>query len=139
MRITEHFDTSEFIQKTRGSIPYAEYPTEWIEERLRPLCEQLEIIRKALGDMSIRVISGYRSPAYNKAIGGADKSQHMEGRAADIVVPGRQASEVHALILQLSKDKKIKIGGLGDYSNFVHVDIRPTKKLVQWSATRDES
>lgn len=139
MRITEHFDTSEFLQKTRGPIPAMEYPTEWIEERLRPLCEQLEIIRKALGDMSIRVISGYRSPAYNKAIGGADKSQHMDGRAADIVVPGRKASEVHALILQLSKDKKIKIGGLGDYDTFVHVDIRPTKKLVQWSATRDES
>lgn len=32
----------------------------------------------------IRVNSGYRSPALNRAVGGAAKSGHMEGEAADI-------------------------------------------------------
>jgi hypothetical protein len=36
----------------------------------------------------VNINSGYRSPALNKAVGGAATSQHMEGLAADIEVPG---------------------------------------------------
>ena len=34
------------------------------------------------------ITSGYRSPALNRAIGGSPTSHHMQGRAADLIVPG---------------------------------------------------
>lgn len=139
MKITTNFDSNEFAQKSRGAIPAKEYPQEWITDRLTPLCQQLEIIRTALGSRPITVISGYRSPAYNASIGGAKQSQHMEGRAADITVAGLSAAEVHAKILDLYNTKQLKIGGLGEYPGFVHVDIRPTPRLVRWSGSRQDS
>src|SRR5215510_11311839 len=59
------------------------YPDEWIDSRLAALCSQLDVIRAAWAG-PIRVVSGYRSPAWNAKVGGAGASQHMEGTAADI-------------------------------------------------------
>ncbi len=43
----------------------------------------LDPARERLG-MPIRVNSGYRSVVLNRAVGGANKSYHLQGRAADI-------------------------------------------------------
>lgn len=116
----------------------APYPATWVETRLRLLCEELEIIRAALGGQSIQVMSGYRDPEYNRAIGGATRSQHMDGRAADIVVSGRSPAQVHAEALQLHQEGKIHLGGLGAYPGFTHVDIRPSARLVRWTGSRKD-
>lgn len=136
MKITPHFDRKEFDQPARHGLPSKAYPQEWIESRLRPLCEALEKIREALGGKSIRILSGYRSPAYNAKIGGAKTSQHMAGRACDIVVPGMHAKDVHAKVLQLYQAGELDIGGLGLYNGFVHVDVRKSERLAQWSGAR---
>jgi uncharacterized protein YcbK (DUF882 family) len=132
MEITSHFSLKEFKQPARHGLPELPYPEEWITTRLVPLCNQLELIRSALGDKPITIISGYRSLDYNNAIKGSKKSQHMEGLAADIEVKGINALEVHDLIFKLYQDKKIQIGGLGRYNTFTHVDIRNESKLVTW-------
>lgn len=49
--------------------------------------ERLEVVR-ALFDRPIRVNSGYRCPALNRAVGGSPGSQHMSGDAADVTIPG---------------------------------------------------
>ncbi len=36
----------------------------------------------------VMITSGYRSPALNRAVGGSKTSHHMQGRAADLIVPG---------------------------------------------------
>lgn len=118
-KITEHFGLAEFACHDGQS-----YPLEWVGERLKPLCEVLEAVRDALGGASITIISGYRSPEHNAAVGGAGASQHMVGRAADIKVSGHDARAVHDTILNLYQDGKIQIGGLGSYPGWVHVDIR---------------
>lgn len=41
----------------------------------------------------IKVNSGYRCEALNKAIGGAKSSQHMLGEAADITVGSKEENE----------------------------------------------
>lgn len=46
----------------------------------------LEPIRTEFGGFS--PTSGYRCPELNAVVGGAPNSQHMEGQAADIVIPG---------------------------------------------------
>jgi hypothetical protein len=43
----------------------------------------LDVARERLGK-PIRVNCGYRSPALNKKVGGANSSQHLTGEAADI-------------------------------------------------------
>ena len=61
-----------------------------IPDRLLPnitrLMDYLDKAREEFG-APIRVSSGYRCPELNKAVGGSKKSQHMQGLAADLVVP----------------------------------------------------
>lgn len=60
-------------------------PTEAEEENLQALCKMvLEPLRLRFG--RIIIVSGYRSPALNKAIRGKQNSQHLLGEAADIHV-----------------------------------------------------
>jgi uncharacterized protein YcbK (DUF882 family) len=92
-------------------------------DNLKDLVENLQIIRDAIGK-PIRVISGYRSPKYNRRIGGARKSQHMKAKAADMVIKGMKPVEVHKIVTGLIKEGKIKKGGVGLYKYFVHYDVR---------------
>jgi uncharacterized protein YcbK (DUF882 family) len=71
----------------------------------------------------LHVISGYRSPETNaklaKASGGVAKhSMHLEGKAIDIRMPGRDLAALHKAALAA------KGGGVGYYpaSQFVHLD-----------------
>ena len=60
-------------------------PTAAVADNLVRLTENiLDPLREAYGK-PIRVNSGYRSRSLNKAVGGASNSQHLEGKAADIV------------------------------------------------------
>ena len=87
------------------------------------LCENLQALRDHLGK-PIRVISGYRSPKYNRRIGGARRSQHMVAKAADIKVSGMSPAEVKAEIVKLIKEGKMMKGGVGLYRTFTHYDVR---------------
>jgi uncharacterized protein YcbK (DUF882 family) len=142
MKITAHFSLDEFgrPERKRGYkvYPASEYPSVWVPDRLRPLCDVLEVIRAALGDRVIHIGSGYRDRVYNQAIGGARASQHMEGRAADIVVQGVSPEDVHKCVYELYLGKSIAIGGLGRYPTFTHVDIRPGQWIRTWTGSRSE-
>ena len=83
------------------------------------LVEKLQCMRSYFG-VPITINSGYRTNDYNIKIGGAVNSQHVRGRAADIVVKGRKPSTVAEFA------KKIGFRGVGLYNDFVHVDTRPT-------------
>lgn len=135
MNITPHFRLEEFACRSG-----ADYPDKYIQERLVPLCELLEAIRAHFG-APVKVISGYRTPTYNRSISGAKKSQHIEGRAADIIIGKIGPVFVHDEILLLHrsgafKSRGVYIGGLGCYSNFTHVDVRPGTRLVRWALLR---
>ncbi|NLV56167.1 MAG: peptidase M15 [Acidimicrobiales bacterium] len=45
---------------------------------------KLEALRHALGDQPLRIASGFRSIACNRRVGGASRSRHLYGDAADI-------------------------------------------------------
>ena len=83
--LSPHFQRWEMVVSetaTRQGIPNEPSAVQW--DCLRELCEKiLEPTREIIGPL--HVTSGYRSPALNAAIGGAGKSQHMEGEAADII------------------------------------------------------
>lgn len=135
MQVSAHFSSREFDCHD-GTL----YPAEWVQDRLVPLCAVLEAIRAAMGKPVI-VVSGYRSPAYNAArarnsSGVAKDSQHLHGRAADIRVAGVPSAEVHAAVLALVKAGQLpKLGGLGIYRGWVHVDVREKVDghLARWT------
>lgn len=116
--LTAHFSLSEFKSKDGAKTPASVIP------HLKELAENLEVLRAAVGGKSITINSGYRSPAHNAAVGGAKNSQHVQGKAADIVVSGMTPSQVKAKIEQLINQGKMKQGGIGKYSSFVHYDTR---------------
>lgn len=60
----------------------------------------LDPLRAGLG-RPVRVTSGYRAPAVNRAVSGSPTSQHMLGEAADIKVPGVAAEDLAAAIVAL--------------------------------------
>ena len=95
MKLTEHFYLEEFVVSqtaTRAGIDNTPPPE--VMENLRRLCEfVLEPLRLSYGPVLIS--SGYRCPTLNAAIGGAAKSQHTRGEAADISVRGRSLAEVY--------------------------------------------
>lgn len=145
--VTQHFDLNEFHCKDEYDTPYPidridiEDPScrRWLTTRLLPLCLVLEALREALGNHPVQIVSGYRSPEHNAEVGGAKHSQHMEGRAVDITVDGFAPSDVHAKALELFAAGKIEIGGLGVYSSWVHLDIRPRPAnghLAQWTGSK---
>jgi len=57
------------------------------------LVEKLQQLRGIIGK-PIQIVSGYRTKEYNKKIGGAPRSQHMKGKAADIKIKGVKPLEV---------------------------------------------
>ena len=72
----------------------------------------------------IRVNSFYRSPKLNKAIGGAKRSQHMEGRAMDLddTYGHKTNAEMFYFIKQnLDFDQLIWEFGTDDNPNWIHV------------------
>ena len=69
----------------------------------------------------IRLTSIYRSPAYNKRIGGVPNSQHRKFNAADCVTD--QPAKLYLVLMEMRREGLFK-GGLGLYRSFVHVDTR---------------
>ncbi|HTZ16805.1 MAG TPA: DUF882 domain-containing protein [Dissulfurispiraceae bacterium] len=79
--------------------------------------------KKCGGNNEIQIISGYRSPEYNKLLISEGRhvvrnSLHMVGKAIDIRMPGVDLCKLKEEAL------KLKLGGVGYYreSNFVHLD-----------------
>ena len=76
----------------------------------------------------ITVTSGFRCRKYNTLIKGAAESQHMSGRAADVVVPGLTEDEVGDAGEQVPV---FRDGGIGVYPcRHVHLDVRIGR--VRW-------
>lgn len=120
MQVTKNFKLSELEFSDQ-------VPPELISNAVE-LLQNLQVIRDHF-QKPIIIISGYRSPTRNEAVGGAKKSQHMEAKAADIKINGIPTQELYSRIDKLMSQGKIKVGGLGFYPDqgFVHYDIRGIK------------
>lgn len=95
MNLTQHFTLAEL---TRTSTGLPNNPPPAVVERLRAVCQHiLEPVRAHFG-RPVRVNSGYRSPAVNRAVKGAAKSQHVMGCAVDFEVPGVPNGDVAAWV-----------------------------------------
>lgn len=71
-------------------------------------------------DVPVKIVSGTRCEKHNRKVGGAKKSQHLLGTAADIQVSGISPGEVARFAKSLMKG----YGGVKAYATFTHVDTR---------------
>lgn len=73
---------------------------------------------------SLSITSGYRSPAYNSSIGGANGSYHTKGQACDIVISG-----IDPELVGLYAECVLNMNGIGIYHDdmFNHLDTRTSK------------
>lgn len=88
-----------------------------------PTARVLDELRRRVG-APIAILSAYRSPAYNRAIGGAGASMHMQFKAIDFVVRSHSSPLDWARALREMRSSGLFSGGIGTYSGFVHVDTR---------------
>jgi uncharacterized protein YcbK (DUF882 family) len=119
-KITTNFSLEEFNCKDGSEMPND------VMINVIKLAKNLQVLRDAIGK-TIIVNSGYRSPNYNKRIGGVKDSQHLKGKASDITVKGMTPKEIAKVIEGLIASGKMQQGGIGIYPNFVHYDIRNVK------------
>jgi uncharacterized protein YcbK (DUF882 family) len=82
----------------------------------------LQALRDSLGKPVV-ILSGCRCASHNAAIGGAAKSQHVLGKAADIRVPGMIAQQIYAAARYIPKFHGF---GVSYEENYVHLDVRET-------------
>jgi uncharacterized protein YcbK (DUF882 family) len=146
--VSPHFKLKQFLSKQLSDYP--KYVV--LKERL---LLKLELILEEVNERGYRcetfhVMSGYRTPYYNRVIGNVRYSRHLWGGAADIFIDENPKDD---MMDDLNKDGKIDyqdaaiifdiidavyrkpfyeifIGGLGKYRKsrshgpFVHVDVR---------------
>ena len=141
-----NYQTGEFGEETyRTSKGYDKDALEKIYSLLRSpdeqiikipigLIELLDDIQDHFNAETVEIISGYRSPSYNKTLRSngrnvASESWHTRGMAADIHLDeiSEEAARDYAISLMR--------GGVGFYQalDFVHVDLGPVRT---WQETR---
>lgn len=111
MHLSNHFKSSEIACKHCGDT-----------KTDLALVILLELIRERF-KAPVIITSGYRCETHNANVGGAPKSKHVQGIAADIKVKGVEPKEVYDYLDNLFPNSL----GLGLYSTWVHVDTRDGK------------
>lgn len=110
------------------------YPNEFRKDgRAYRLARAFEEIRHGCGDDPIEIWSAYRTPAWNRKIGGTTKSFHLKGMALDLHHTILTNEEFFRIIH--ANAENFEIGGIGKYKRFVHIDIRNSERLIVWRST----
>lgn len=118
--MTKNFKIQEFNCKCG-----CEMPSE-VLSNIKILAINLQILRDYL-DAPIKINSAYRCVEHNKSIGGSVNSQHLLGKASDVVVSGYTPDEVFDIVQNLRRNPMLEgviFQGLGRYNTFTHLDIR---------------
>lgn len=123
MNLSPHFTLAEMtVSETAARRGIDNDPPPDVVERLKHTALGLEAVRTRLG-APIVVSSGYRSPALNAAIGGAQNSDHTRGDAADFICPGFGAPST---IVSALKDSGIQFDQLiEEFGRWVHISFGP--------------
>lgn len=118
----KHFTAKEFFYKggSDGKLHLNTDPPAELWPNMEQTAKMLDEARKRLGK-AIRISSAYRSPAYNKRIGGVPNSTHVRFNATDLVTA--QPAKLYLVLMDMRREGLFK-GGLGLYRSFVHMDTR---------------
>lgn len=83
----------------------------------------LERLRTVAGNRPVHIVSGFRTVAWNRRVGGVPRSQHLYNRAADIPEG----------LVTLAQARAVGFSGVGHKNGWAtHVDVRPGR-FTSWS------
>ena len=122
-KLTRNFYLEEFeVSETAARMGRSFVVPEDLVPNVVRLCETvLQPLRDSLR-RPIFILSGYRPPWLNAAVGGSRTSAHKDARAADIVVPGLHPREVCYRIVDLGIEFDQLIL---EFDRWTHVGIAP--------------
>jgi uncharacterized protein YcbK (DUF882 family) len=151
--ISPHFQLKQFLCKQTKRFPQYVVVDRKLVNKMECILEKLNT--RGVSCQTLSIMSGFRTPYYNKRLGNVKYSSHVWGRAADIFVDEnhdgvmddinkdgkrnyRDLKMIYHIVNELDsapKEKKMA-GGMGLYSGtryhgpFVHVDVRG--KRARW-------
>ena len=111
-KLSENFKVKEFACRDGSDVVF-------VSDKLVSVLQQI----RSHFNARVIITSAYRTPVYNKKMGGATHSQHLYGKAADFTVEGIAPKEV----ARYAETLLLNTGGIGIYSSFVHIDDRAAK------------
>lgn len=149
-KIAPHFTLKQFLCKQTSQLPQYIVLQEKLILKLEWLLEQVN--KKGIRATSFHIMSGYRTPHYNRRLGNVSNSRHIYGDAADIFID----EDNNGIMDDINGDGKINhldvnvlyeiieqshhhanykpfVGGLGRYRSnnrrgpFIHIDTRGFK------------
>ena len=155
MRVSQHFQLRDFLTHDQQDV----WPKYMVLRE--PLLDKLELVIQDLERHGVRadhmhVLSGFRSPQYNLALGDesgrARDSRHQFGDAADVIIDndgnermddlnhdGRvnfaDARVILAAVERVEREYPDLVGGVGLYHSsgphgpFAHIDVRGSRAL----------
>lgn len=124
-----YFDLEEFLTSSTARQKSIENMPSWeIVEHLLELAYFLDDLREAWGS-GIKVSSGFRIEALNKAVGGSETSAHLRGDAADIMPANGKYEAFIAFLKEWLKDKKFDqcIEEKKGKTRWIHIGYRGNK------------
>ncbi len=121
--LSKSFQVKEFLQFGEAKAYKSERGVEPDRSKLRLDPKLVEVLQKLRDHLnkSIKINSGYRHFWYNKIVDGKKQSQHLIGRAVDIVVDGMTPLQVAKAAIDAAG---ADIFGIGIYGTFTHIDVR---------------
>lgn len=142
MHLTKNFTLSELTQSSYAECYQLDNsaPPEVVNELLLT-AQLLQKIRDFLSlengtDTPLIGISAYRSPIVNHGVGGADKSDHLLGKAADFNAVGMTPFTVCKTLLPHLDE--FGIGQLIHEGTWVHVSRQPQARKINRVITIDK-
>lgn len=124
-QLSEHFSLKE-LTVTSKNIDNT--PTAEILESLKYTAKQMELVRALLAK-PIKVTSAYRSPAVNKAVGGATSSQHLLGQAVDFTCTS--FGTPRDIVLAILASGTVFDQLICEYNSWVHISFKETNNRKQ--------
>jgi len=137
MKLSEHVTIAEFEYSNTAVAKRLDnrMNSEQIDNA-KALCENIfEPIRKFRGS-AIKINSGFRGVALNRAVGGASSSQHCKGEAIDLPLT---AQEFYVIKDSLDFDQLIWEFGTKEGPDWVHIGLGTKKQVLRAYAGKDGS
>ena len=127
-KLTPHFTLGEFALGEPARRFTAQHQVDTAIE----LAQFLEKVRTAFGGKRVTITSGYRPAAINRAVGGANNSEHLYDAAnvgaVDVYVDG---ADINAVQSWVDREWPYSVG-YGAAKGFVHIGIRKGRPRVRW-------
>lgn len=131
MQLSENFTLLEMLQsQTAIRLVVSEQfqPSDAVIENLKKLCVNVLEPLRDIVKSPLNITSGYRCKRLNKLIGGANTSQHTQGKAADLKVHGFGIETLFEIIINsnIKYDQVIQ-----EFDSWIHISFNDGENRME--------